>query len=430
MVPPAGKEGKMTKTKWVHGVALILLTLLFCIACNMAHVLIDTERMRENATQAVDMLWIQEGAFDVIGGMPSTRHDNYTTILKVKTAAYTGGESFWHRVFGGLRAEFEPTGEMSDWDGFCTYGDGRDTGRGGLSYSRYWHGYILPLRILLSFTTLSNIGMMMYALEFALILLCALLMQRRGLTKAIVPWGLGVFIMVPITMAACIQFVPVMLTFLLASAALLYGYERIERFVGMPVFFFLIGLFTCYYDLLTAPTVTLSFPLTLLILMEGKKGQKKLLSTVFLSVFAWGVGYVGMYLFKFLLNELVLGTGAGGAFAQIRIRMASHTDGNYYTRPQALLRNVSVLTSKHAYLVVFGIMALYILGSWVKKGHMGRPQWALLVPCLIPLVFMLATSNHIYEHYYFTYRNLSGVIFAGASFLLFRQNAFETVKKL
>ena len=420
----------MIKTKWVHGVVLILLALLLCIACNMAHVQIDTERMRANATQAVDMLWVQEGAFDVIGGMPSTRHDNYTAILKVKTAAYTGGESFWHRVFGGFRAEFEPAGEMSDWDAFCTYGDGRDTGIGGLSYSRYWHGYILPLRILLSFTTLSNIEMLMYALEFALILLCALLMQRRELTKAVVPWGLGVFLMVPITMAACIQFVPVMLIFLLASAALLYGYERIERFAGMPVFFFLIGLFTCYYDLLTAPTVTLSFPLTLLILMEGKKEQKKVLSTVFLSVFAWGIGYVGMYLFKFLLNDLILDTGAGGAFAQIRIRMSSHSNGSDYSRLYALFKNINVLTSKHAYLAVFGIMALYILGSWMRKGRTGSLQWLLLVPCLIPLVFMLATSNHIYEHYYFTYRNLSGVIFAGASFLLFRQNAFETAKKL
>ena len=81
----------MTKTKWVHGVVLILLALLFCIACNMAHVLIDTERMRENATQAVDMLWIQEGAFDVIGGMPSTRTENYTAILLAPGIRRTSG---------------------------------------------------------------------------------------------------------------------------------------------------------------------------------------------------------------------------------------------------------------------------------------------------------------------------------------------------
>ena len=136
---------------WHKGARFILLLVLLCIGQMLVFPLIDTPRLRQNAVEAVDKIWAQGVNPEIIGGFSGARYDNYTSVLIIKTAAYTGPETFLQKAFGGFRVEMPVQEDTDAWGAYCTYEDAHNVETGGLSYSRYWHGYSLPLRILLCF---------------------------------------------------------------------------------------------------------------------------------------------------------------------------------------------------------------------------------------------------------------------------------------
>ena len=105
----------------VRAALAILVTVLLCIAMNAAAFLIDTDTMRENAAQGVALLGREGGTPQLIGGFKSTQLDNFTAILILKTAAYTGPETLLEKTFGGLRTELVPGEGQSEWSAFATY---------------------------------------------------------------------------------------------------------------------------------------------------------------------------------------------------------------------------------------------------------------------------------------------------------------------
>lgn len=147
----------------IRAALALLLTVLLCAGANIAAFFIDTQTMRSNAAQGVAMLGEQGGIPQLIGGFKAAQLDNYTSVLILKTAAYTGEETLMQRAFGGTRTDMPTAEGQSAWEAYCTYADGSLSPTGGLTYSRYWHGYTLPLRILLCVMNVSNIQMFLLA---------------------------------------------------------------------------------------------------------------------------------------------------------------------------------------------------------------------------------------------------------------------------
>ena len=77
----------------------VLLTAILCIAMNAAAFLIDTPTMRENAWQGTAMLCQEGGVPEMVGGFKSSQLDNFTAVLILKTAAYTGPETHLQKTF-------------------------------------------------------------------------------------------------------------------------------------------------------------------------------------------------------------------------------------------------------------------------------------------------------------------------------------------
>ena len=149
----------------IRAALALLLTVLLCAGANIAACFIDTQQMRQNAAQGVTMLGEQGGIPQLIGGFKAAQLDNYTSVLILKTAAYTGEETLMQRAFGGTRTDMPAAEGQSTWEAYCTYADGSLSPTGGLTYSRYWHGYTLPLRILLCVMNVSNIQMFLLAVR-------------------------------------------------------------------------------------------------------------------------------------------------------------------------------------------------------------------------------------------------------------------------
>ena len=401
---------RVVQMRWYKGTLFIFVLVLFCIGQMLIFPLIDTPRLRSNATEAVDKIWAQGVNPEIIGGFAGARYDNYTSVLIIKTAAYTGPETAMQKAFGGFRVEVPIQEDTDAWGAYCTYEDATNVESGGLSYSRYWHGYSLPLRILLCFFTFSNIQLLCYGLELLLIIASVILLYKRGLTTLLPGWCFTLLIMIPAMMGICIQFVPCMLLFLCGSVFLLRCKERIDRSIGMGFFFAALGLLTSYFDLLTFPTVTLTIPLLILYSMDRHENKTPALLPLCIC---WGLGYSLMWSLKWLLNGLILDTSLfGGVLAQMRLRISSSSNGVQYTRMEALMKNIRMVFGKPAYLFAFflSLIVTLIRGYNGKKCLSGI--FSLSIPFTFPLLFMLATANHIYDHGYFTYRNLAGPILA------------------
>ena len=416
----------MIRNRAFRAAALLVCAVLLCCACNAAAFLIDTPAMRENAAQGVSMLGGQESSPQLIGGFKSAQLDNYTAILMVKTAAYTGYHTLAEKAFGGYCTEVHPQPGQSVWDAFSTYTPGVPDMNGDVLYTRYWHGYTLPLRLLLCVMNLSNIQMTLYYVQLALMAVCLMLMARRKLGRLIPGFFTAYFLLCPMALGVCLQYATASVPMLAACCLLLLADETIDRLIGMPAFFALVGLVTNYLDLLTFPLVTLGFPLVLLLALRLRAGDSfsRLFSAAFFCCAGWGVGVAGMWVCKWLLSALVFGWGQlGSIVSQIFLRVSTESGGESFSRIAVLRNNLNVVTGKAAYLLLLGLTGLAVLAPAgiqlirTHRLHIDVRALILLMPLLVSLLWYIVMANHSLDHTYYTYRGLSVAVLSGYALL-------------
>lgn len=401
----------------VRAALALLAAAVLAVVCNTAAFLIDTPAMRENAAQAVAMLGEQQAVPELVGGFRSAQLDNYTAVLIVKTAAYVGHEPLAQKALGGYRRDVPAQDGQSEWEAYACYADEGTEPVGGLNYSRYWHGYTLPLRLLLCVLNLSNIQMLLLFAQLALLMCVLLLLARRGLAALIPGFFTAWFLMMPAALGICLQYAPVSLLTLAACAALLAGHQRIDGFIGLPAFFALIGMATSYLDLLTFPLVSLGYPLVLLLSLRlsGRADGRRLFTEALVCCAAWGVGWAGMWALKWLLNALAFGAAYvfESIFSQTLLRLSADSDGMSISRLDALRVNADVLLGKRSYqlLIAAGALASLLAGlrGARRSGRVAlrREALALVLPLGLSALWFLVLANHTYQHYYFAYRALT-----------------------
>ena len=415
--------------KSLRSIAMLAALVLVLIACNVIAPLIDTPTMRKNAHQGTAMLSEQYAVPKMVGGFKSAQLDNFTTVLMIKTAAYTGPETWLQKAFGGFRTDM-PVPENADmqaaWKSFCIYADGSESPTGGLSYSRYWHGYTLPLRILLCVLNLANIQMLMYFVQTALFVLTVLLMVRRGLGAVVPAFFTAYFLMMPFVLGICLQYMTASLLMLFACIVLLAWDKQIHQTVGLPAFFAAVGIVTSFLDLLTFPLVTLGFPLVLMICLRLKEGDdsRKLFVLFFFCCLGWGLGFGGMWALKWLITAVCFGWGyLSSIFSQAFLRVSSESNGASFSRLYALKMNLDVILEKSGYLLILGLTGLASLAPAAKTLiqkkclRIDARALILLLAAAVPLAWYIVMANHSVDHTYYTYRNLAMAVFSGFAFL-------------
>lgn len=410
----------MKKRKLIRACLALLATVALCIAMNAAACFIDTPAMRQNAAQGTAMLGQEGSVPELVGGFKSAQLDNFTAVLIVKTAAYTGPETLLQRTFGGLRTDLPASDGQSEWEAFCTYADGSQSPTGGLSYTRYWHGYTLPLRLLLCVLNVANIQMLLDYVQWALCIAVFILASRR--IPAILPALLGAFfLLMPSATGVCLQYAPVTLLALTGCLLLLAADRQIGEAIGMPAYFALLGLAANYFDLLTFPLVSLGFPLAVLMalrLERRERSARQMFAELFVCGLCWGLGYGGMWALKWLLSAAAFGMDRlYGIFEQVALRVSTESNGESYSRLSGLMRCIRVIADKPAYLLVCGMTLLACCAVPARRAlaarRAGQPvcpdprALLLLLAALVPLLWCVAMANHCYDHAFFAYRNLT-----------------------
>ena len=413
------------KTRVIRGAALLLAVVALCILSNIAAFLVDTPQMRESVWQGCLMLGEQYAQPQHVGGFLSSQLDNYTGVLILKTAGYIGDQSLLEKAFGGFRVDMRPQAGQTDWEAFCNYEFWQEGVDGSpIGYSRYWHGYTLALRLLLSVLDVANLQMLMYFVQMILMLAVLHLMDRRGLRDLIPGFFLAYFLMMPFSSGICLQYMPVSMLMLAACICILLADEQICRAVSLPVFFALLGVLTNYFDLLTFPMVSLGFPLVMAQALALRRGESaaRLFAMTALCGISWALGYGLMWTLKWLLTACVFGSGALGSII-VQIGLRTSDNAGSISRLSVLMQNLNVLLAKKSYLLIIGITGLAALARPAKailKGaglRMDLRALNLLLPAAAVCLWYFVMANHSFDHTYFTYRNAAAMVFAGFAFV-------------
>lgn len=356
--------------------------------------------------------------------------DNYTDGVMLDIAIANPGDS---PLRAALAASHAAAGEKyGPIDGLAASVSGR-RGVGG-SYSYYWHGYQLFLRPALLFFAYPNIRYLNVML-MGLVLTATLLYlrQRVGILVAaafaISLLAVGIYV-VPLSL----QFSSMVYLAILAVLVVVGLYGR-GALASWDIEIFLVtGMLAAFFDLLTAPLLTLGLPLALVLALRSRSAEtgggplRSMPLALGLSA-AWAVGYVGAWVAKWLIASPILGIDVvRRALDQILFRTGMAKGGLQVVMalgqplfdliPLVRFATLSSPGGRFTAALFAGIGILGVaVGAWLlvvarrPRADIVRAASVLLVVPL-PYVWFLVANNHTAIHHWFAYRIQAPVVFA------------------
>jgi hypothetical protein len=290
-------------------------------------------------------------------------------------------------------------------------------------YTRYWHGYLVFLKPLLSVFSLNAVRTLNFIFQMIMMVtVLALCIKRTGHLKGAIAMGIALLLLNPISCGMNFQLAAVMNVTLIALLALLLMADKPDLEKKAPVFFLLVGIAVVFVDFLTYPVISLVLPLGLYYyLLDEKDDSTAPVSPLFVikSGFFWGMGYFGMWLCKWIVAAIVA-TVTGipenpilEAYEQILYR--SGCEGQYYSLAEIITENARVLSIRPIRMAAISLVAVWgiVLLLGIKRERVFfsfRPQalFSYLLIALIPIAWYMVAREHSFDHAVFTFRNMAG----------------------
>lgn len=200
------------------------------------------------------------------------------------------------------------------------------------------------------------------------------------------------------------------------SIIILKGYPDIIKKPGTDILFLLIGMTTSYFDFLTYPLFTLGVPLLfLMICMDGSEKGNVLPVAAIKNSICWAIGYVGMWVEKWILCTLLTGENLfADAMKAIQERSGRDVLGKQIGYPDVLRGNIWILC-KYPYVLVClaAIVLLFIAGRKESGNTFSKSAFiAYAGIAILPFCWYAISMNHSYAHCLMTYRGLCVTVFA------------------
>ncbi|MBP3763073.1 MAG: hypothetical protein J6I49_04225 [Bacteroidales bacterium] len=317
-----------------------------------------------------------------------TRMDNFTDAIILNQAYVMRCESFC----SGLLSVPRWWGPMLPFEVLRAGVDGQELEV--WHYARYWHGNTFLSRYLLALFDYISIRMLLYILTSLLMLWCGVVLWRRGGWPLAAPMLFALWVCYAFVMQFSMQFVMVLALALAGMIAV--GRQKEGGASLMP--FFVIGSLTCYFDLLTAPVLTLGMMLVLQAALSQEARPSKGWLRTFYSALLWAAGYAATWVSKWVIatlftSENILVDGWKNTL---------HRSGiDDFSRWDALAANLELLPWK---FVLSAIIILAVLAVLRFNARGWRRALMLLPVAFLPWVWYLLAADHSYWHNWFTFR--------------------------
>ena len=395
--------------------AVFVTVIALMLGFSLAAVYVPREKIRPNMARSAGLLTERQVFFDVLEGIPSSKIDRYADSILLSIAwQYDSNDPLrslmWSSYFNNPLA--------NENDNFKASLD-KDL-PANTQYLRYWHGSAAIIRFLHLFLDLKGIYIFHGILLALLTLALCLLLFKKGFPLLCV----GVTISM-VSVAA--WFVPLSLeytwTFLLmlviSIIALLF--ETGKRSKLTLLLLFTGGMITAYLDFLTTETLTLCFPLIIVLFIRIKKAgacNKEHRNFACISALLWGAGYVLTWVTKWLLAAIIL---KENPLPYVMEHIEERVSGNIGLSPMgyiagAVIRNLSCLFPFGFGIagVIAGVIlilyVIYVLYVYRKKDVDRGAVLLFLAVGILPIFRFMVLHNHSFLHYFFTYRALAATL--------------------
>ena len=349
-----------------------------------------------------------------------TKTDDFTDAIMLMTASDTSDRNPFTEAIYAYHTEREDAGPNE------VIRDLNSSENHQVTYSRYWHGYLLLLRPLLIFFNYSQIQVLISFIVVALVIIVAYLLQKKGLTKYIIPYSVAIAMMFPMTISLSLQYISVFGIFNVFMIVILLYFDRLLERKNYFYLFLIIGMLTCYFDFLTYPVVTLGIPLLIWLLLLNKKEKKSNvynLKQVLIGTAAWCIGYFGIWVGKWSIGSLVTGrnlfsSAMDAANSRASVTMSSEEITRFFPISEAFNKIFS-----EPFLFVILILVVVFVFLIVRKKIVLKKQEAfanlwMFAIMMIPLLWFMVLANHSAWHLFFTYRTMSVLIFAIGCYIM------------
>lgn len=390
----------------IQTAAVLISGTVFGVLLLMAVYRIPVSRIMDNYSASLESIESRDGWHRYIEGYAMSTLDNNTEFLMLKAAATpmpATGENYIQKVMRCYTFN-------SEWNHGLAFAQGEYNGQEFTcdSYERYWHGYLVLLKPLLTIFTYQDLIYLNIILQSAMMALLLYMLRRRGLAYMQIPflllWAVGMQVVVMLSLDYAVCFYIYMI-----SALLLLRFPKLRERYGL--FFMAVGMLTAYMDLLTWPLSTLMVPL--MIFLQSENDSWNRMKKIVSCSGAWGVGYIVQWASKWLTATLFLEDNVlADAVESLLFRSALEGEKTL-TWGHVVMKNLSVFCNTPCLLL--GGAAAMLTGVLLYK-YRGGMQWGKMIPSLVigisPFLWYLVTRNHAYEHYWMTWRNLSITVFA------------------
>ena len=260
-----------------------------------------------------------------------------------------------------------------------------------IHYGRYWHGSTFLTRYLLVAYDFVSIRLLLYIVTSLLMVWCAVVLWRKGGWQLALAVMFGLAVSYAFMMQFSVQFAMVLILSLAGMIAVAKGR-------GEMMTFFVIGTLTCFFDLLTAPMLTLGLMLVVQAALMHDGGLWSGWWRSLRSALLWAAGYLGTWVTKWIIATLIT---SENVISDGIANTANRSGIGDFSRWDAVVANTDLLPWQYIYLSIFVTMVLCAIWFNVKGWHRAVQ---ILPIALIPWVWYAFAANHSYWHNWFTFR--------------------------
>lgn len=395
----------------------IILFLIMVVVFSIAMIgtyLLPNERIRAHIAESKELLINQNGNPLFTDYIKGANLDVFTDLLIMNTAMNKGkteDESVFIRAFENSRYNNEEDNSYTSLQETVENPDIHNN----QEYSRYWHGIQTIIRPLLLFFNYEEIRYIFMLLIFVLLGISLLLINKNisfmhSMAFLVSMLAICIFI-VPMSIQYSAIFIITLLAVIIVN--LLHKKQK-AKFI--PYLFFIIGGLTTFFDLLTAPLLTLGIPLIIEVLLRSREEslsiKKAFLEIIKLSIL-WAIAYGTIFFAKWVIASLIMQKDLiTVAINQILFR-TNGSEEYPATKIGAIVENFTYLYNN--VLLACGIVTII---GWIIaliKTRKNKINWKkiliLLIISIYPYVWYMVFAGHSTIHAFFTYRIQAIAIF-------------------
>jgi len=318
---------------------------------------------------------------------------------------------------------------------------------------RYWNGFIIPMKLFGGLFSYNGLRILNGILLAALFIVATVMIGRMLGWPTAVCFFLSLVFIWAWVVPFCLEYISVFYIMGAGIIAALLLAKKGKLIKWGPELFLLLGILTAYFDLLTAPLVTLGYPLVVAALCLLRSNHRSEFGYIFKHLLAWIglwlLGFAGFWAVKILVTQAIFGAGV---LSDATSRLGSYTSarGNsrsllYQIFGLALPANLGTILGRRGQDVLKQYTSAWVrsaiaaailcvppavlaIRARLRKQRINSAAAILLLIATLPFLRMMVTSVHSDWNSFFTFREFGVALFAVFVFCVHQVSTLRKTK--